>query len=363
MRAEREHARRQTTEPPEQRRTPPTPGAIPVSNQALARVLQRERSTRVLARDGFSGPSYARHGPPGSALEAKRSALSGAAASTQQVDNACLDATKKIVSSVQTLYAIGEDLDKRASEGWRITDDKDIVALAKDVKGGAKAYEDITKSIETLRKKNFDFSLTEFAQDPEFPSAMGLLKASVDSIAQAPETDAALAAFQANPNRQTANAWATAVGKQFSAAKSIAAALPFPPGAKFLQDYFVGLLGAPEAYIAAFQALVSYRYGELDKQLGIDDETHKLVEPGGGIIGDKTVWAGDGCSVVQQSAFVGGGFELYNWIKAHREIDGNDLWRLPARAVVALLSKGIQSDPQVTEAQRAVWLPWLTSKL
>ncbi|MBO9533581.1 MAG: hypothetical protein J7513_11480 [Solirubrobacteraceae bacterium] len=342
------------------------PGADAAATSPSTGGLAAAAPFAVLARDpsGFSGPSYARHGPAGSAIEDRRSSLAGAAASTQEVDNSCLDAAKKLVDSGQKLYAIASDLDKRASAGIRLSDDKDLIALAKDVRGAAKALGEAKASIETLKKKNFDFSKSDFSTDPQMPSAMAMLKASVDSIAQAPETDAALDAFQANPNRETANAWATAVGKQFSAAKSIAAALPFPPGAKFMQDYFVGLLGAPEAYIAAFQALVSYRYGELDKAAGIDDEDHKLVEPGsGGALGSDTVWAGPSSPMVQQSFFAIAGGRLYEWIKAHRKIDGNDLWRLPTRAVAALLIRELGRDPSWSEEDRAKAITWLEGQM
>jgi hypothetical protein len=332
--------------------------ADPAARAAWAEGVQRSAGNAALQRAvvarEWTGPSYARHGPDDSALEKRRAAMSGGAvASGQQVDNSCADAVVKIAKAAQTLYKTGDDIHTRATKG-KLFDDKDLLEQAKQVKGAAKALTDIKEGIEKLRKKGFDFSGTSFENDPELPKAMGLLKASVDSLAQAPETEQALANFEANPNKDTANAWATQIGKQFSAAKSIVGALPFPPGCKWMQDYFVGLLGAPAAYIAAFQELMKYRYSKLDSEAGLSDANRRLTE------GDKIVWQGPSCDLIQAAWF----FDQYlqGWFRKHQVIDGHDLWELKTDVVVALAIKEIQADQNINDDQRKRWTAWLSGE-
>ena len=129
----------------------------------LAVAVQREPN-------GWSGPSYARHGPEGSVPEQRRAALKSPAAFTAEYDNACLDAVKKIGESIETLYHVGEELDKRAESGsmWK-ANDKDLTALAKQVRDLAKALKGFKDGVDTLRKKGFDFSKTNFDQEPQLP--------------------------------------------------------------------------------------------------------------------------------------------------------------------------------------------------
>jgi hypothetical protein len=332
--------------------------ADPLARAAWAHGVQRSAGNAALQRAivarEWTGPSYARHGPDDGLLEKRRMAMSGGAvASSQEVDNACADAVVKIGKAVVTLYKTGDDIHTRATKG-KLVDDKDLLEQAKQVKGAAKALTDVKEGIEKLRKKGFDFSGTSFENDPELPKALGLLKASVDSFAQAPETEQALANFEANPSKDTANAWATQIGKQFAAAKTIVGALPFPPGCKWMQDYFVGLLGAPAAYIAAFQELMKYRYGKLDDEAGLSDASHRLTE------GDKIVWQGPSCDLIQAAWFFDQ--NLQNWFRRHRKIDGYDLWEIKTDVVVALAIKEIQGDQEINDDQRKRWTAWLSGE-
>lgn len=140
-----------------------------------------------------------------------------------------------------------------------------------------------------MKKTRFDFSTVRVENEGELPKFADIVKGSLDSIKQGFTTSGKLAAFEANPNRQTANEWETAVGDQFSAAKGIVGAPKFVPGTEWMADYFTGLLDAPKAYISAFQAIASRRYDELDKQAGITNDQSMLQDTGPA---SGAVWTG-----------------------------------------------------------------------
>jgi hypothetical protein len=327
----------------------------------LTHVVQQRQGQPAVQLDpeGWSGPSYARKGPAGSAVEDRRTATASPAAFTAEYDNACLDGAIKIGKGVKTLYDVATDIEKRADSGtmWK-ANDKDLLALAKQVRDVAKGLQGMKEGFETLRKKGFDFSKTDFSSEPELPKTLDLLKGSIGSVTQAVETNESLAAFQANPNRQTANAWANSVTKQFSAAKGFLGAIKLPPGLGWIKDYWEGLLGAPAAYVGAFQELSARRYDQIDDEAGIANNDSSLYDMGSG----KTVWKGGGPvqELVANAYTAPNGLALYQWITSHTKLQGLDLRSAPPLALAkALIISGLNDDKDVSADDKAKWTAWV----
>jgi hypothetical protein len=335
--------------------------AMPRARTPAEVVVQQRKGEIAIQRDpeGWSGPSYARHGPPGSTMDQRRTATASPAAYTAEYDNSCLEGAKKIVKGIETLYTIAADLEKRADSGSMLkANDKDLLALAKQVKDLAKGLQGMKEGFDTLRKKGFDFSKTNFSEEPELPKTLDLLKGSIDSLTQGIETNAALADFQANPSRKTANAWATQVTKQFSAAKGFLGAIKLPPGIGWIKDYWEGLLGAPAAYVGAFQELSNRRYDELDKEAGISDESKDLWDTASG----KVKWKGGGPvqELVASAYTAPNGLALYQWLIAHDSLQGLDLQKNPPLALAkAVIIAGINDDKEVPASDKAKWTAWV----
>jgi len=301
---------------------------------------------------GVSGPSYAAKGPEGSVIDDRRKGTMTVGVYTQEYDNTCADAAVKIFTSAKQIYTVADAIEKDSKGGK----DKDLVELAKQVRSVAKSLEGMKKGWDTLKAKNFDFSKTKVDNDPELPKALELVKSAKDSVIQGVATNAALTSFEQKPSRETANAWADNLGKQFSAAKSVVGALPFPPGCGWMKDYFTGLLGAPAAYISAFQALVSLRYGQLDKDVGYLDGSERLYDTATG----KDAWEGGGPvqKMVSQAYTAPDGLALYNWIRTHKVISGADLQRQPLAHAKALIITQLSAD-EATAKSRDGWVAWI----
>lgn len=318
--------------------------------------------------DGFSGPSYARKGPPGSTVDDRRQATQvpmGSAAYAEEYDNTCLDAAKKLVAGVQTLYGVATAIEKRAKGPWYKPTDTDLMELAKQLRDTAKALQGMKQGWDKLKEKKFDFSKSKLVDEPDLPKVLDVLKASKDSILQAFETTEALSNFQSDPSRETAKVWADNVAQQFNAAKSIIGALPFPPGCGFMKQYFEGLLGAPSVYISAFQAIASQRYNALDKEAGISNSESHLNE------GGNISWEGGGDVqyMVQMSFSAPNGGELYNWFKNHKKIQGVNMEKMGGKADVAqrnfkkakaLFVMELARDSSV-EQFRDGWVAWINA--
>lgn len=303
----------------------------------------------------FSGASYARKGPEGSDLDNKRQATMTVGVYTQEYDNTCLEAATKIYAGAKTIYSTADAVDKKAKDGTFT--DNDLLDLAKQVRNVGKALEGMKKGWDTLKQKNFDFSKTKIDNDPELPSALAVVKSMKDSAIQAVDTQASLSAFQANPSRDTAKVWADNIGKQFTAAKSVVAALPFPPGCGWMKDYFTGLLGAPAAYIAAFQVLAGQRYDKLDKDIGYRDGSQKLYDPSRA----DDVWVGGGPlqKLVAQAYTAPNGLALYNWlIKRNKQWTGPNLEKQPLEQGKAIIVQELTADESTAES-RDGWVTWI----
>jgi hypothetical protein len=330
--------------------------------QSSGAVQRQEASTSAAARDagtGFSGPSYARKGPEGSELDNRRKALMSPGAYAAEYDNSCLDATKKIASGIQTLYHLADNLVEKSgkNETFKLTD-KDLLELGKQVKDVAKALEGIKKGWSTLQAKKFDFSKTDFDEEPEYPKVLDVLKASAASVTQGFETSEALANFKANPSRTTAKAWASSVTKQFAAAKSLVGTLPFPPGCGFMKDYFEGLLGAPTAYVSAFEAIADKHYKDLDDATGGSDANNRLRDTASGNI----IWKGGGPvqALVAQAYTAPNGLAFYNWLIKHKELSGVDMEGVSLARGKQLIIMALAGDanPDVA-ASRDAWVQWV----
>jgi hypothetical protein len=351
-RVERESEPQEFADAPER----PPSGA---SNALLSRyMLQRQGP----GHDDWSGPSYARHGPAVSTIEDRRSATGGPRVYAQEVlDDTAKKGLGEVVSGLKTLYKIAEDTEKQAKEGKAFYQraDPDLMALAKQIKDVAKALESLKSGWEKMASKGFDFSTVRVEQEAELPKMADLLKGSMDSIRQGFTTQEAFTNFQAHPNRETANAWATAIGDQFSAGKGIVAALKFVPGTEFIQEYFSGLLDAPKAYISAFQAIASKRYDELDKEANITNDDSKLEDTGPA--GGGVVWAGGTAlqTLVSQAYTAPNGVELYKWLVKHKKIDGKDMQKIDPKVGKALMIQALQADAAVSETDRTAWVTWL----
>jgi hypothetical protein len=339
-------------------------GAPGASAAGRGAVQRQDASTSAAARDagtGFSGPSYARKGPEGSDLDNRRKSMMSPATFTQESDNTCLDAAKKIGSGIETLVKVGDKLiEKSGKNDWTKLTDKDLFELGKQVKDVANALKGIKNGWTTLKQKNFNFANTNFDQEPDLPKALDVLKASASSVTQAFETSGALEDFKANPNRTTAKAWASSVAKQFGAAKDLIGTLPFPPGCDFMKDYFQGLMGAPTAYITAFEAIADKHYKDLDDATGGSDANNRLRDTASGNI----VWTGGGevQALVGQAYTAPDGLALYNWLIKHREISGVNMETvsLARGKQLIIMALANSTDPAVVKSRDA-WVQWVNS--
>jgi hypothetical protein len=125
-----------------------------------------------------------------------------------------------------------------------------------------------------------------------------------------------------------------------------------------MKQYFEGLLGAPAAYISAFQTIAAKRYDELDKEMGGANTDQQLEELGKGVI-----WTGGGPvqKLVHQSYTAPNGGELYSWLKAHKTIQGVDMQKQPpferAKALFVMALGGDESKA----ADRDAWVAWINA--
>lgn len=329
--------------------------------------LERDSSnTLMVQRDdtpGWSGPSYARHGPDGSKVEQRRSSLKTPGVYAQEYDNSCLEGSKKILSGIETLYSIATDLEKRAESGsiWK-ANDKDLLALAKQVRDLAKGVKGMKEGFDTLRAKGFDFSRTDLSSDPQLPTAIDLAKGSIDSITQGFETNEALKAFQDKPSRETANAWATQVTKQFSAAKGILGAVKLPPGLGWIKEYFEGLLGAPAVYVGVFQTLSKLRYDALDKELGTVDGEEKMQDLGEGGGGEHSTGSAP-MRLIRDSWSAPDGKKLYQWLlkTKGRTFNGINFESKPPPLDLAkaLIVQELNQEETFKPEDKTQWTTWV----
>jgi hypothetical protein len=335
--------------------------------------MQRDSSnTLAIQRDppGWSGPSYARHGPDDSKVEQRRASLKMPGVYTQEYDNSCLEGSKKIVSGLETLYSIATDLEKRAESGsiWK-ANDKDLLALAKQVRDLTKGVKGMKEGLDTLRAKGFDFSTTKLETDPQLPSLIDTAKGSIDSITQAFDTNEALKAFQDKPSRETANAWATQVTNQFSAAKGLLAGVKLPPGLGWIKEYFEGLLGAPAVYVSAFQKLSKLRYDALDKEAGISEDNEGFSDDmtrigrnnykSGGVGGGPMRLIRDSWGASAE------GTNFYTWLTKTKSctFNGSDFQEKPPSLDIAktFIVQELDKEESFTSTQKAQWTAWVLS--
>jgi hypothetical protein len=125
-----------------------------------------------------------------------------------------------------------------------------------------------------------------------------------------------------------------------------------------MKQYFEGLLGAPAAYIGAFQAIADKRYDALDKEMGGANSSMQLTDAG------TIVWKGGGPvqNLVHQSYTAPNGHALYNWLKAdaRKTIQGVDMQKQPPfDRAKALFIMALAGDDNVSAEDRDAWTKWI----
>jgi hypothetical protein len=281
-----------------------------------------------------------------------------------EVSEASYEGAKKIAKGVKKLLSVAEKVEKKAESGhWYKANSKDLMALASQIKDLAEGFKNIKEGFETFRGKlNRESSKVAASKEPELPSTFEAIKSIMESITQAFDTTEALNQFEKKPSRETANKWATEVTKQFSAAKSLVSLVKLPPGLTFISEFYVGLLGAPAAYVSAFQEISRIRYEKLEKEMGRADSNEMLTESG------TVVWTGGGpvMTLVQNAFSAPEGHKLYLWLKDHKKINDINLEKsLPslemAKALYFSELRKSKEAGEITPENEKQWRTWIAN--
>lgn len=322
---------------------------------------------RLIQRDDWSGPSYARHGPADSAIEGRRGALTpqqSLGETEARLAGEAAAAVGWIGDGISKLIALEGDLRKSEQDGKPFFGENTL-DFASRVHQIVEALQKLTNGVLATREKVKDAnaSLERFEQMDAAVKAMGRVINAMQVLKSGQKTNEALNAFQAKPSAQTAEAWADSVVDSFDAFGKIVGSLDLPPGLTWIVDYYQGLMGAPKAYVGFFKATMHARYAKIDREVGITDSyVQKLVD------GEKTVWAGPSCPMVSRAFFFDS--QLQNWIFSHQYAAGKNhalssdpaLWSYGTADVVAILLDALGRDSSIPAETRERWMAWLATQ-
>ncbi len=357
------------------------PAAAPASNQALALAmsgaapsvaaaqrlagspgLSNRSVAGLLQRQGHDGPSYARHGPAGSAIEERRGALTPQARLGEvesQLSGQLAQSVGWIGDGVLKIYALVEDARKAEREGKSFFGDN-TMEMTQRLSQIAEALNKLQIGIRAThaKVKDANASLERFEEMDKATKALGLLVNSLATLKSGAETSKKLEAFQAKPDAKSAEEWADSVVDTFDNFGKLIGALDLPPGLGWIVDYFQGLLGAPKAYVAFFKSTMKARYGEIDRTVGRLESYHQFIKEG-----ETIVWAGPACGMVGNAWF----FDqfLQGWIRDQQKkkgIGATDLYVYAARELAIILMDKLQADASVSEERKVKWGGWLASQ-
>jgi hypothetical protein len=344
---------------PNQSMEPPPasdPGGAPVQRAVAGGTIARQG-------DGWSGPSYARHGPEGSGVEERRGAMSPQQQLGEHEHELALESAQAvgwIGDGVSKVIQLEADFRRSQAEGKPFFGE-DTLDFADRLAQIAEALEKLSIGVMATRDKvhDADASLGPYE---DMDKAMKALKAVIAALAilkAGSKTNEALAQLQAKPSQAAADAWADGVVDSFDAFGKAVGLLDLPPGLGWITDYWQGLMGAPKAYVGFFRATMKARYGAIDAQVGIFESYHQFLREG-----EKTVWAGPACGMIM-SAWM---FDprLQEWIftvapQPKPKLGGRVLWDLGAADVAAILMDTLSRSDK-SEEEKSRWAGWLASQ-
>jgi hypothetical protein len=347
------------------------PAPARVTRDAGARIARTagNRAFAVLARDpdGWSGPSYARHGPAGSVVEDRRAGVGsghGLGEAERDLIAKSADSAGKVGDAIVKLLAIKDDLDRRSREhkSWLGDPDERYVDTASRVQGLVEALTKLKAGLQGLAAESGKNGGLSFGDEPSpgdrQVAVVQNVGALINGLALASDAIAAsdkLDDFQKTPSQQTAEAWANSVTSTFDDLGKIVGFFgdkTLPPGLSWIGDYFQGLLSAPKAYVGAFIGFMHARYGKIDYEIGrFQDFTHFMGNPN-----ENDGWGGPLTDLVLKAFF--DRRELYNWLMLQKQGD-KSIMRRSAKDAIDILSSQIMGSVTLSEDVKTDWVNWL----
>jgi hypothetical protein len=237
--------------------------------------------------------------------------------------------------------------------------DKSAIDTAKNLKGIADSMLQVANALDSVTGSDNTEALDAAGKASKLGDS--LINAA-DAIIKVNDANNQLKAFQDNPSKETAEAWARGVGDLFSGLAN------FVPDVepKFISDYWKGLLSAPKNYINAFITMQDVYYGNIDKEAGLSQSTGLK---GFAFIGHEATkrvsdgsWEGD-LTDIYYPAFalqkLADGTTFQNYMIAHRNTEGMDLWKTNINVGKAVLLTAISRDVSDDDPAKQVWMSYV----
>ncbi len=237
--------------------------------------------------------------------------------------------------------------------------DKSAIDTAKNLKGIADSMLHVANALDSVTGNDNADALDAAGKASKLGDS--LINAA-DAIIKVSDANDRLKAFQDNPSKETAEAWARGVGDLFgSLANFVQDVEP-----KFISDYWKGLLSAPKNYIDAFITMQDVYYGNIDKEAGLSQSTGLK---GFAFIGHEATkrvsdgsWEGD-LTDIYYPAFalqkLADGTTFQNYMIAHRNTEGMDLWKTDIKVGKAALLTAISRDVSDDDPAKQVWMSYV----
>ena len=307
---------------------------------------ERQASLNSLA----TTPIIRRGGNPDDSLEYGAKALD-----LGQLDSS----SKKVLKGSSKLLTIAQKIKEKGTNAlW--ANDKSLLQNAQQLTDLSKALSNVGTGLTDLLKSA---SGKTFKQgDPIFENASKLCNIA-NVIGSGIEAENALDDLHADPhNYDKAKKWARSLGDVFEKSNKLIELIPDGVLPGFIQAYWKGLLSAPTNYIEAFITIMEIHYGKLDKETGISGATRRATQ------GDKILWEGDLTSMYSAACFVQPFGTLDQFMNAHQQTEGVDLWKASIPIGKKLLLNAIEreiplkNDPNALQDPRRLWIPWIESQ-
>lgn len=234
--------------------------------------------------------------------------------------------------------------------------DKSAIETAKNLKGIADSMLQVANALDSVKGGENADALGAAGKASKLGDS--LINAA-DTIIKIKDANGQLKAFQDNPSKETAEAWARSVGDLFSGlAKYVPDVEP-----KFISDYWKGLLSAPANYINAFITMQNVYYGNIDKEAGLSKSTGL---GGFAFIGHEATkrvsdgsWEGDLTDIYYPGYFLpklADGTTFTGFMIAHRKTEGMDLWDTDIKVGKAALLTAISRDVPADDPAKSAWM-------
>lgn len=289
-------------------------------------------------------PSYV-NGTPSPSLQGGGVASTGDSKFVGGESSQLLTASQKITSGLGKFADVAESIKKmQSSDKASIRDSANNIASA--ILGFSKGMQSLATGLDALGNKSANTQ--ELKQFGNANLYVTRIVTAANTVAAASEASSALTDLQNNPSPENAKKWADSVTGLFTAAGGIMDSLPEGCIPGFMKDYYKGLFSAPANYVGAFETLMELHYGQIDKEAGLDHGTlwgikrHEFA-----VQGEKTMWEG-ALVGVYVGAFMlpkaKDGTTFEDFMKAHREKEGPDLYDVSKATGKALLLVAVQRD-------------------